>query len=137
MRSSYLRRLACRRGAQRGQDLLCFHLVVLLLQRVDLVADQLNLLDVARDCEPWLAMGADACGGRAAALTLALVVDAALRLGLELGADAVEQLVQALAGAALGTAHDAGRVVVHGGGRRARRRHGERRAVCAVSSATG
>lgn len=48
-------------------------------------------------------------------LTLAFVVDAALRFGLELGADVVEEVVQALAGAHLGAAHDAGRVaVVHG-----------------------
>jgi hypothetical protein len=31
-------------------DLLCFHLVVLLLKGVDLAADHLNLLDMASDC---------------------------------------------------------------------------------------
>lgn len=57
----------------------------------------------------WRAQGA----GRRR--TLALVVDAALRLGLKLGADAVEQLVQALAGPALGHHGARGRVaVVHG-----------------------
>jgi len=50
-------------------------------------------------------------------LTLAFVVDTALRLGLKLGADAVEQIVEALAGPTRGPAHDAGRVaVVHGHG---------------------
>lgn len=76
---------------------LCFHLVVLLLKRVDLAADQFNLLNMTSD--------------------LPLVVDAALRFGLEFSSDAVEQVVQTLAGPALGPAHDAGRVaVIHGHG---------------------
>lgn len=49
-------------------------------------------------------------------LTLALVVDAALRFRLELGPNVVEQLVQALGWANLGTTQDAGRrvAVIHG-----------------------
>lgn len=49
-------------------------------------------------------------------LTLAFVVDAALRLCLELGPNVVEQLVEALGWADLGAPHDAGRrvAVVHG-----------------------
>lgn len=59
-------------------------------------------------------------------LTLSLVVDAALRFRLELGLDAVEEVVEAL-GWALGASHDARRVVVHcdsvdGVARRGRRR---------------
>lgn len=74
------------------------HLVVLLLEVVDLAADHLNLLDMAGD--------------------LAFVVDTALRLCLELGPDVVEQLVEALGWADLGTPHYAGRwvAVVHGDG---------------------
>jgi hypothetical protein len=34
----------------RTSDLLCFHLVVLLLERVDFAADHLDLLDMAGDC---------------------------------------------------------------------------------------
>ena len=50
-------------------------------------------------------------------LTLAFVIDAALRFRLKLGLDAVEELVQALGWARLGAPHDgAGRVMVHGGG---------------------
>jgi hypothetical protein len=67
---------------------------VLLLQRVDLAADHLNLLDVTLD--------------------LSLVVDAAVGLGVELGADLVEQLVETLA-RGTGRGADARRVVVHGG----------------------
>lgn len=102
---------------------LCFHLVVLLLQRIHLAANQLNLLNMPSD--------------------LAFVVDAALRLGLKLGADVVEEVVQALTGAALGAAHDAGRVaVVHGRGLDAARRLPKgwklgvrwRRSVCAVNA---
>jgi len=48
-------------------------------------------------------------------LTLSFIVDAALRLGLELCPDAVKKLVQTLAGATGRTAHDAGRIaVIHG-----------------------
>lgn len=103
------------------------HLVVLLFERVDLAADQLDLVDVARDCAMGMVSRRASWGvgwrrpregatGRDA-LTLAFVVDVALRLGLELGADAVEQVVEALAGPARGSAHDARRVaVVHGHG---------------------
>lgn len=50
-------------------------------------------------------------------LTLSFVIDATLRLGLELGSDAIEKLVQALAGSTWGTSHDAWRVaVIHGDG---------------------
>lgn len=35
--------------------LLCLHLVVRLLKRVDFAADQLNFLDVTGDYEGWLA----------------------------------------------------------------------------------
>jgi hypothetical protein len=73
------------------------HLVVLVLERVHFAADQLNLLDVTSD--------------------LAFVVDAALRLGLEFGPDVVQELIQALAGPALGHHGAWGRVaVVHGRG---------------------
>jgi hypothetical protein len=34
----------------RRKNLLCFHLVVLLLERVDFAADQLDLLDMAGNC---------------------------------------------------------------------------------------
>jgi hypothetical protein len=33
-----------------GNDVLCFHLVMLLFQGVDFAANHLNLLDVAGDC---------------------------------------------------------------------------------------
>jgi hypothetical protein len=51
-------------------------------------------------------------------LTLAFIIDAALRLGLKLGPDLVQQLIQALAGVDLGAAHHARRwvSVVHRGG---------------------
>ena len=49
-----------------------------------------------------------------ATLTLAFIFDTALGLGLELGLDAVEQLVEALGWAGLGTAHDTRGIVVHG-----------------------
>jgi hypothetical protein len=45
---------------------------------------------------------------------LAFVFDAALGLGLKLGLDAVEKLVEALGRADLGASHDTGRIVVHG-----------------------
>jgi hypothetical protein len=45
---------------------------------------------------------------------LSFIVDAALRFRLELGLDAVEELVEALGWADLGASHDAGRIVVHG-----------------------
>lgn len=48
-------------------------------------------------------------------LTLAFIVNAALRLGLKLGPDVVEQLVQALAGPALRHHGARGRIaVIHG-----------------------
>jgi len=50
-----------------------------------------------------------------ATLTLAFIFDTALGLGLEFRLDAVEQLVEALGWAGLGTAHDTLGVVVHGG----------------------
>ncbi|KAF2446238.1 hypothetical protein P171DRAFT_255622 [Karstenula rhodostoma CBS 690.94] len=49
-------------------------------------------------------------------LTLAFVVDAAVGFGLELGANLVQQLVEALAGRA-SRRPDAGGIVVHGDGR--------------------
>ena len=49
-----------------------------------------------------------------ATLTLALIFDTALGLSLEFRLDAVEQLVEALGWAGLGTAHDTRGVVVHG-----------------------
>jgi hypothetical protein len=55
--------------------------------------------------------------GNRSSLTLALVVDAALRLGLKLGPDVVQQLIEALGWPNLGAPHHAGCVaVVHGGG---------------------
>jgi hypothetical protein len=43
-------RRQARLEAYRTSDLLCFHLVVLLLERVDFAADHLDLLDMAGDC---------------------------------------------------------------------------------------
>lgn len=48
-------------------------------------------------------------------LTLSFVIDAALGFRLELGLDAVEELIEALGRADLGASHDAGRIVVHDG----------------------
>jgi hypothetical protein len=47
---------------------------------------------------------------------LAFSIDTTLRFRLELGLDAVEQLVEALGWASLRASHDTGRVVVHASG---------------------
>jgi hypothetical protein len=53
-------------------------------------------------------------------LTLAFIINAALRFRLKLGLDLVQQLVEPLGRADLGASHDTGRVVVHGRGLYAR-----------------
>ena len=47
---------------------------------------------------------------------MAFGIDTTLRLRLELGLDAVEQLIEALGWLSLGASHDTGRIVVHAGG---------------------
>jgi hypothetical protein len=90
---------------------------MLLLQRVHLAADQLDLLDVTRDLGSMVSVSLDfKCNPmHVRMLTLVFIFDTALRLGLKLGSDIVQKLVQALAGAALRAPQDTGRVaVVHG-----------------------
>ncbi len=94
---------------------------MLLLERVDFAANQLDLLNVARNW--WLSSALCCNSGDSRQPTLAFIVDTALRLGLEFVSDVVEQLIQALAGAPLRAAHDAGRIVIHGDGWGARRRY--------------